>query len=121
MKRPFVISLTLGLVLLTSILWAAFGGLVAAHAHPALPDSPIARLGMAIMSFAIAGMLLALWVFLSKRSRWAYWLAVVLMSGMILAAFLDEVGLADMVFLGLCALQLVLLLTEKRWFLGRPA
>ena len=51
------------------------------------------------------------------RSRLAYWPAVASLAAITLAALLDDLGLADIVFVVLTLLPLTLLLKDRTWYL----
>jgi hypothetical protein len=121
MKRPTVATLALGLIGLIAVLWAAFGAIVVANLHPALPDEPAIRSVLGLASFLIAVALVFLWVLLIRQNRWAYMATLILLGAFILATFLDDVGWADLVFVGLCALGLGLLLKERKWFFRKTS
>lgn len=116
-KRPTVATLALGLIGLIAVIWAAFGGIVAANAHPAMPDDPGIRAMTTFVSFFIAAAFLIMGIFLARQNRWAYQVTLFSLGVFILVTFLDEVGWADLAFIGLCVLGLGLLLKERKWFM----
>ncbi len=118
-KRPLGVLMVLSLFLLMAMLWVAFGSIVAARVHPALPDDPLVRWIISGASFAIAGTLVLFWIFLRRKNRWAYYLSLGLFTLIFLSTFLDDVGWVDLTFAGLCLVVLILMIMDRRWFLGR--
>jgi hypothetical protein len=72
---------------------------------------------MAISSLLAAGFLALLVVLLRRRNRIAYWVAVISLAGISVAGTLDEIGLADLAFVIVTILPLVLLLKDRKWYL----
>jgi hypothetical protein len=116
-SRPTSVSATLILILLNIFLWLAFAIVVAANAHPALPNSPLVKRIMAILALATAGILLVVLVFLGKHNRIAYFLALGLFGAISLLTVLDDFGLADLVVLVINVTPIVLLIKDRAWYL----
>jgi lysylphosphatidylglycerol synthetase-like protein (DUF2156 family) len=114
---PSTVRLTRLLIVLDAVLWLAFGLTTAIGAHPSYKEPGVLRWAMATIALFAAGVLAGLAIFLMKRSRLAYWLAVASLAAMALAGLLDELGLADLVFLVATILPLALLLKDRVWYL----
>lgn len=117
-NRPLSVSITLGFVVLNGLIWMALGLIIAFDLHPALPNIPLLKAFMAVLSLAAAGVLLGLFFFLSKRSRIAYLLALGCFAGNILVTLFDDIGLVDLAFLAVNIIPIILLIRDRRWYLG---
>jgi len=120
-NRPLSVSMASIFILLNALVWLTFGIIIAADAHPALPDAPLIKWTMAFLALAIAGILLGLFILLGKCSRIAYFLASGLLFATSLVAVLDDVGLADLVFLVINIVPIILLIKDRAWYLGGKA
>ena len=122
MTRPtFSVKATIGLVLLNSLVWLAFAGVVAARLHPALPADGLVRWGMVALALSAGCVLLLLAILLRRRNRLAYSLAVAALLFLAVLTIADEVGLADLVVLVVVLAPLLLLIKDRRWYLGRDS
>lgn len=120
-SRPVSVSATFILILLNLVFWLAFAVIIAANAHPALPNSPLVKGAMVMLALAAAGALLALLILLGKRNRVAYFLAIGLFGAISLLTILDDFGLTDLVVLALNVLPIFLLIKDRAWYLqARP-
>ena len=116
--RHLTVSTTLIFVLLNALIWLAFGAIIALNAHPALPDISIIKGSMAALSLTIGGILVALYIFLGRRSRMAYFLALALFAGATFLTLFDDFGLFDLVVVAVNLIPMVLLVKDRRWYLG---
>ena len=116
-NRPLSVSVALIFILLNALVWLAFGVIIAANAHPALPDQPIIKGVMAFLSLATAGILLGVFIFLGKRSRVAYFIALGLFVAISLLTIFDQFGLADLVILAINIVPVILLIKDRAWYL----
>ena len=115
------VSATFALIVLNALIWLAFGVIVAANVHPALPDLPLFKGIMALLSFTVSGMLLVLVVFLGKQNRAAYYLTLILLNAVSLLTFFDDFGLTDLVVLVINIAPFVLMIKNRAWYLqARP-
>ena len=55
-QQPRSVSIAFVFMLLDALIWLTFGLIVALGAHPALPDVPLVRWSMAVLSLAVARM-----------------------------------------------------------------
>ena len=116
-NRPLSVSAALIFTLLNALVWLALGVIIAANAHPALPDVPIIKGIMAFLSFATSGILLGLFVFLGKRSRIAYFITLGLFIAISLLTIFDQFGLVDLVILIINIVPIILLIKDRAWYL----
>jgi len=107
------------LVLLNALIWLLFGVITAAGAHPSFREAGLLRWAMAASAFIAAIILVTLAGLLRRRPRIGYRLTVALLAVMILASFLDEFGLSDLIFVLVTLLPLALLLKDRAWYV-RP-
>ncbi|MCC6956398.1 MAG: hypothetical protein IT316_06350 [Anaerolineales bacterium] len=120
-NRPVSVSATFILILLNLVFWLVFAVIIAANAHPALPNSPLVKGAMVVLALAAAGALLALLILLGKRSRAAYFMTIGLLGAISLLTILDDFGLADLAVLALNVLPILLLVKDRAWYLqARP-
>jgi predicted membrane channel-forming protein YqfA (hemolysin III family) len=98
-------------------LWLIFGLILVFDAHPALPDMPLYKVGMALLSIMISGILFVLGLFIFRQSRIAIYLAIGLLSITALLSIFDDFGLADLAFLIINLIPLVLLIKDRGWYL----
>jgi uncharacterized membrane protein len=117
--RSSTISSALLLLRINALLWLAFAVLTACGAHPAIPNSPLIRWGLASMALAGALALLILERFLRRRSRVAFYVTLTLLAVVALLLLADQFGLPDLVVLILTAAPFVLLIIGRAEFL-RP-
>ena len=116
-KTPQSISIALVFIILSAIIWLAFGLIVAADLHPAIPKSDVIRWAMASMSLLTSGILLGFSFLLKRKSRVAYWLTLGLLIIISILTVTDEFGIADLVVLMITLVPLGLLLKDRGWYL----
>jgi lysylphosphatidylglycerol synthetase-like protein (DUF2156 family) len=115
--RPRTVSITLIFIILNSLIWFTLGVLVAADAHPSLPDLPLLKGIMAFASLTIGVILLILSFYLYKRSRIAFYFALILLIAMALLTFFDQVGWIDLLILAINLVPIILLIKDRSWYL----
>lgn len=116
-NRPLSVSVSLIFILLNALVWLALGVIIAANAHPALPNLPLLKGVMAFLSFSIAGILVGAFIFLVKRNRIAYFIALGLLVAMTLLTIFDQFGLSDLIILVINIVPIVLLIKDQAWYL----
>jgi hypothetical protein len=116
-RQPITVSINLTLVYLNALIWLLLGIIISFGLTSAIPDIPGMRLGLAIISFVIAAMLVALTFLLRRHNRNAYYLTLVFFVGTSILTFTDQIGLADVIFLILSVLPIVLLVIDRKWYL----
>ncbi|MBI3173573.1 MAG: hypothetical protein HYZ25_07640 [Chloroflexi bacterium] len=116
-RPPLSVIVTFGLILFNAIVWWLFGIIVAMGLHLALPDMPIYKVFLSIAAFGATAIQTWLLVFLKRRSRTGYFLALAFFGLVIAALFLDDFGWADLAFLVINVLPAALLLKDRNWYL----
>jgi hypothetical protein len=115
--RPRSVTVTYGFIILNISIWFALGIIIALNLHPAMPDQPLVKGIMAILSFAAAGTLLGIFIFLRKHNRPSYYLALAFFCVSSLLTIFDDVGLVDLVALAFSIIPLILLIKDRGWYL----
>jgi chromate transport protein ChrA len=118
-KYPLSVYAVLGFLLLSVIIWIGFAVLVVAHAYPGLPDDPTVRWVMAGLAFGCGGVLFALTWALAKRIRIAYFLVSGLLVLLAVFSITDDIGWADLLYLAIVVVALVLLVKDRPWYLRK--
>jgi lysylphosphatidylglycerol synthetase-like protein (DUF2156 family) len=116
-NRPLSVSTAFLFIILNAFIWLAFGVIIAANAHPALPDIPLLKGVMAFLSFAATGILVGVFIFLRKQSRIAYFIALAFFIATSILTVLDQFGLADLVILAINIVPIILLIKDRAWYL----
>jgi hypothetical protein len=117
-STPSTVRYTRLLILINALFWLAFSVITAVGAHPSYEEASVLRWAMATAALLVAGILGTLAGRLQSRSRLVYWLAVTSLAAMTVAAVLDELGPADLVFIIMTLLPLALLLKDRDWYQG---
>jgi peptidoglycan/LPS O-acetylase OafA/YrhL len=108
-------------ILLNALIWLALGMIIALHAHPAIPDNSIIQGGMAFLSFCAAGILLGLFIFLVRRTRIAWFVALGFLAVTSILTIFDDFGWTDLVVLVINLVPMILLIKDRAWYLqGKP-
>ncbi len=115
--RPRSVSITFMLIILNTFIWLAFGIIVIAHIHPALPNSPLVKGLLASLAFITAGILLTFLLLLIKHLRIAYFFMVATLTVLSLATIFDDFGWIDFVVLVIGLVPLILLIKDRAWYL----
>jgi len=115
--RPFSITVTQIFIILNALVWLGFGTIIALNAHPALPDLPLLKGIMAVLAFATAGVYLWLSVFLVNRNKITYFFVMGLLIILSLLTIIDQFGWADLVFLVINIVPIILLIKDRSWYL----
>jgi|GEM_PF-867599 len=116
-KRPLTVTINLFVILLNALIWLGLGIIIAINAHPGLPDMPEMKGILAILSIAIAIILMVLTIFLFRQIRIAFFLSLVFFGISAFLTIFDDVGLADLVFVVICLIPVVLLIKDRAWYL----
>jgi len=74
---------------------------------------------MASLACASAAALAGLAILLSRRNRFAFYLAVILLAIIAVLSITDQIGILDLVSLAVSVIPLVLLLKDRGWYLRR--
>lgn len=117
-KLPSTIKVALVFILVNALVWLLFSVIIAANLHPAMPAQPLIRWGIAGASL-VAGLVLILLTFqLSKQTRIAWYLAVIAFFALVVLTIADEVGWVDISYIIIALIPLVLLIRDRKWYLG---
>lgn len=118
-KKPVVFFAALGFILLNIVIWLVFAALLLSGTRP----FGILSIGLhgilAALAVLAAGTLFALFVLLRRRNRTAYFLTLVVLVGLALLTFMDQVGLSDWIYLVIALTPFALLLISRRWYFER--
>ncbi|HET7011571.1 MAG TPA: hypothetical protein VFI11_12420, partial [Anaerolineales bacterium] len=113
---PAILRAARALILFDAILWLAFAAIIAAGVHPSYPDGSIFQWPMAAGGLGGAILMLAIAWILRAPGRLGYRLSVAILAGMVLLGLFDQVGLADLAFMILPLIPLVLLVKGRAWY-----
>ncbi|OGN91426.1 MAG: hypothetical protein A2Y88_05555 [Chloroflexi bacterium RBG_13_48_10] len=116
-KRPLTVTINLVIILINAFIWLALGIIIAANALPGLPDLPQMKGILAVLSIAVAGVLLGLTFFLIKGNRTAYFLTLAFFGVTSILTIFDDVGLPDVIFLIISLIPILLLIKDRAWYL----
>jgi lysylphosphatidylglycerol synthetase-like protein (DUF2156 family) len=115
-KRPISVTVTSFLILVNVLIWLILGILIITDTHIALPDQPLIKGIMAVLSLIAAGVLLALFFLIRHGNRTAYFLTLAVFIITALLVFFDDVGVSDLVVLSLNLTPIVLLIKDRAWY-----
>ena len=116
---PASVRVALALLALDALLWFAFGVATACGAIASIAQPPLLRWVMSGLASASATALAGIALLLSRRSRPAFFVAISLLTIIVVLSVADQVGLLDLVALAVSAVPLGLLLKDRAWYL-RP-
>lgn len=105
------------MILINGLMWLILGIIIAFDLHPALPDSPTMKTGMAIISILIFIVLGGLTFFLYKHNRMAYYLSLGFFIFTSILTIFDDFGITDLVVLLLGIIPIVLLIKDRKWYM----
>lgn len=111
-NHPIMKRLTPALVYLNAVIWIGLGLMAALELHPAMPDEPLYRWGMAALSLLTGGAMIALYL-LSRRWRLAYFMLVGMFALIALLAFADDFGVVDLAALVINLLAMLALIVNR--------
>jgi len=116
---PASVRVALLLLTLDAALWFVFGVVVACGGIASINHPPVLRWVMAGLAWGAATALAGIALLLCRRSRPAFFAAVVLLTIIAVLSIADQIGLADLVGLAVSAVPLILLLRDRAWYLRR--
>ena len=116
-KQPLSITLNLVIILLNALIWLILGVIIAFDMHSAIPDLPGMKLGLSIISFVIVIFLLGLTYQVWKHNRTAYYLMIAFFILTSILTIFDDLGLADILFLVISMIPVILLIRNRAWYL----
>lgn len=116
-KIPTTIKFSLGLMLAIALIWFLFGLLTVMNQVMSLPVGTVRY----VIGFGAIGCSAAIALgayFLSKRNRPVYYATVALFIMLLVVSFFDELGWTDILLIAATAGTLILLVGNRRWFMG---
>jgi len=116
-KRPLTVTINLLMILINGLMWLILGIIIAFDLHPAMPDSPSMRTGMAIISILIFVLLGGFTFFLYKHNKMAYYLTLGFFMFTSILTIFDDFGITDLVVLLLGIIPIVLLIKDRKWYM----
>jgi hypothetical protein len=116
MKRPLSAKITLLFMIMNCLTWFMLGILIIINAHPALPDQPVIKWGMALLSLIAGCILLVLSLLIYKRNQIGYYLTLVALAFTALLTLFDDFGLSDLVVVIVILVPVVLLIKDRVWY-----
>ena len=120
-RFPATVRAALLLLALDALMWFAFGAAAVSGGIESIAEPPALRWVMAILAWASAAALVALTILLSRRSRVAFCLAVILLAIIAVLSITDQIGWLDLAALAVSVIPLVLLLKDRAWYLRQEA
>jgi hypothetical protein len=111
------VTINLILILVIALIWLILGIIIALDVHPGLPDLPEMKGILAILSIAIALILAGLTYLLFKHNRTAYYLTLGFFGINCLLTIFDDIGWADVIFLLISLVPILLLIKDRAWYL----
>ena len=115
--RPVTVTVTLVIILLNALIWFILAIIIAANAHPGLPDLPATKGIMAFISISMAGISLGLTYFTYKHSLKAYYLILAYFVFTSILVIFDDIGLSDIIVLIISLIPIILLIKDRAWYL----
>ncbi|MCB2214247.1 hypothetical protein KQH50_02510 [bacterium] len=118
-KIPRTVTITLILIALNAIFW--FGYAVNAVRGVLDPDDSVSLMVwiMAGLAFASAVALVVVAVLLRRRVRLAYYVGMGLLALIAVLSVTDQVGLLDVASLAISLTPVVLMIKDRKWYLGK--
>ena len=116
-KQPLTVTINLILLLVNAVIWLFLGIIIAFNLHPAIPDLPGLKLGLAIISFVIVAFLGVVTFLLRRHNPAAYYLALIFFIGTSILTIFDNIGWADVAFLVISVVPILLLFVDRKWYL----
>ena len=116
-NRPKTVNVTLIFVIINALVWFVLGLIIALHIFPYLPDNPVIRWSMALLSFSAAAILVGMFFLLRRQIPIAWFLTLGFLVLSVLLAFFDQFGLSDLVVLAINVIPIILLIKDQAWYL----
>lgn len=116
-NHPLSVKISFGFILGNILIWFGLGIIIALNAHPALPNTPLVKGLMAMLSIITAGILSILLILLYRGRRRAYFLMLATLVISALLIIFDDIGLVDVIVLILTLTPVILLIKDRAWYL----
>jgi lysylphosphatidylglycerol synthetase-like protein (DUF2156 family) len=120
-KYPVTVQAVLILLVLSVLIWIGFAFLTVTGAYPGLPDDPTVRFVMAGLAFGCGCVLAGLTRALANRGRIAYYLVTALLALLAVLSIADDIGWADLLYLAMVVVPLILMIKDRSWYLRKEA
>lgn len=121
MKPPLAVTMARLLIGVNALIWLGFGWIVASGAHPAVPHSAVLRWIMAGGGLLAGAALVMLALLLGRPRRWVYLASLTALAVLAALSIADQVGLADLVVLGVQLGAIACLMRGRAWFTPTPS
>jgi len=115
--RPITVTINLVIILLNALIWLILAIIIATNAHPGFANLAAMKGVLAIISIAMGSILLVLTYFIYKHSLKAYYLTLAFFVITSILVIFDDVGLADIIFLIISLIPIILLIKDRAWYL----
>lgn len=116
-RRPLTVTINLAFILVNAVIWLILGIIIALDIHPAPAESPAMKTGMAIISIIISALLLVFTFFLYRHNRMVYYYSLAFFIFTSILTVFDDFGVADLAFLIISIVPIILLLKDRRWYI----
>jgi len=116
-NRPVTVTINLVVILVNALIWFILAISIAANAIPGLAGPSAMKVGLAIVSIAMGGVLLVLTFFLFKHSLKAFYLILAFFVFTSILVIFDDIGLTDIIVLSISLIPIILLIKDRAWYL----
>lgn len=116
---PVSVLITLGLILLHAAFWFGYALLVVFNGISSISGSSPLKWVMVLLACAASAVLAGTAFFLGKRTRMAFYFSLALFVFLAVLSITDEFGLADLLYLVISLIPLVLLCKDRAWYLRK--
>lgn len=113
------VKITLGLLTFIALSWFVFGVLAATNIVTTIPTTEI-RVVLAGIGIACSLVTAVTTFLLSRRSRYIYHFAIILLVFIILMSIMDDLGWVDFSLIAVYLTALGLLIKDRSWYLSQP-
>ncbi len=117
-EKPTGIPAAMDIMVLNAVLWFVFSAVTALGFHPALPDVPLLKAGMSIVSAAAGIVLVLLAHFLGRQYRLAFYASEGFLLLLAVSFVFDDIGWIDLALIVFTIIPAVLLFFERARFIG---
>lgn len=115
---PLTIKINIGLIAVIALFWFSFSILAFSNQYVRISNDEIrVAIGMLALGCSLC-LALTAWL-LSKRNRIVYHVTTILLGLILIASFMDDLGLVDFLLIAITAVALGLLVKNRAWFLHK--
>lgn len=115
---PTTIKFSIGLVAVIALFWLGLGILAINNQYVKI-SIPEMRLVFGILAIGCSFSLAAAAWLLTRRNRITYYGATILLGLILIASFMDDLGMVDFLLITITAVTLGLLIKNRTWFLQK--